>query len=164
MEKYSLLTTIHCVRAWDDLYKTLKDFFDKSKSTNLIEKKLILLHSYGGNIQQTKKFIKSFNCWFSISSGCYTERNYSMLKFLPLENMLFESDSPSMFNKDIYYNDEYKGYFMDEGKYKNSPISIMKLAKRIAELRSISFDELISKISLNNKVILRSLGILKLVK
>ena len=159
-DKYNLFTSIHCVRSWDDLFKTLKDYFIKNQKSRLITNKLILLHSYCGNLQQTKKFLKLLNCWFSISPGCFVERNYEILKFIPLENMILESDSPSMFNSLIFKSDEELTYLKEnfvedeDNKYKNSPESIIFLAKRIAELRNMNYNNFMVQISKNNKIVL----------
>jgi Tat protein secretion system quality control protein TatD with DNase activity len=66
-----------------------------------------------------------------------------MLNLIPLDKILLESDAPSMFNKDIYEKEEeFEFYYKDEkNQYKNHPISIISLSKRLAELRKISYEE-----------------------
>lgn len=178
-ERNSLLVSIHCVRAWDKLYKLLDEFYKKSNTKNLIDKKLILLHSYCGTKQETKKFLK-FNCWFSISPGMISSRNLNMIKELNINHILLESDSPSMFNKGIYHNDEELAeldlyYFKEslsqccdnEGtiehdskiKYKNNPISIILLSKRLSEIMNMDHCDFLNKISTNNNNLLNSISI-----
>lgn len=101
-EEHNLFVSIHCVIEWDLLYSIIKEFYSKNKSNNLIKNKKILLHSFQGTTEQMNKFVKEFNAWISISPGCYKKKNFEMLKKIELSNLVLESDSPSMFNKDIY--------------------------------------------------------------
>lgn len=160
------LVTVHCVYEWEKLYK----IFEKARIENLTKNK-ILLHSFQGNAKIMQKFRK-FNPWFSLSSGCFIEKNYEMIKEIPLDRLLLESDSPSMFNKNIYSDEnEYSYYFVEESndgeiinninhinnpqkKYQNHPMSIIHLAKKIAELRKIDFEVLIENINENNKILI----------
>ena len=66
----------------------------------------ILLHSYMGSASLVKDFLK-FGCMFSISIGCLTEKHLHMVKVIPLDNLVLESDSPCLFNKELV--DEYEG-------------------------------------------------------
>ncbi len=64
-----------------------------------------------------------------------------MLKMLPNNKILFESDSPSMFNKLVYNSeDDYKDFYNEEKKL-NSPESIIFLCKKLAELKGINEEE-----------------------
>ena len=49
--------------------------------------------------------IYKLNVFYSISSSCFTKSNYEMLKVIPNDKLLLESDAPSMFNKSIYDNE-----------------------------------------------------------
>jgi Tat protein secretion system quality control protein TatD with DNase activity len=112
-----------------------------------------------------QKFQK-FNPWFSLSSGCFIEKNYEMIKEIPLDRLLLESDSPSMFNKNIYSDEnEYSYYFVEESKeqtnentahkkYQNHPMSIIQLANKIAELRNIDVEILMGIIKSNNQILI----------
>ena len=74
-----------------------------------------------------------------------------MLSSIPNEKLLLESDAPSMFNKDIYEREEeYEFYFKDEkGQFKNNPISIVALSKKIAELRNMPYLEFVKLLNKN---------------
>ncbi len=119
----------------------------------------IILHSFQASKKIMEKFI-NFNVFFSISAGCFNEKNYEMIKSIPLERILLESDAPSMFNKAIYENEqEYSFYFLEEGKignFKNHPISILNLAKNICELKGIEYDSFINILKKNYEVVIRS--------
>lgn len=152
-EKYKKLVTIHCVYEWEKLFKSIDNMKNKE---NLGNNSRIILHSFQGTLKIMEKF-KKFNPWFSISPGCFNEKNFDMIRKIPLENMLLESDSPSMFN-DLIYDDEnkYDFYYKEEnGKFKNHPISIIDLGSKIAELKEISYDKFINQIKINSKKIIK---------
>ena len=127
------LVHIHCVYEWDKLYKILNNM----KIENLVKNNKIILHSFQGKKKHIEKF-NNLNCYFSISSGCFTKSNFEMLKLLPNNKILFESDSPSMFNKEIYSNENEYKHFYNENKKNNSPESIKFLCKKFAELKEIN--------------------------
>ena len=108
---------------------------------NLIKNKKILLHSFQGKVKQINKF-NNLNVYYSISSGCCTSGNYEMLKNLPLDKILFESDSPSMFNKAVYNDTKEYENFYSENKKNNSPESIKYLCIKLAELKNMKYEDL----------------------
>lgn len=144
------LVTIHCVYEWEKLYKIL----EKSSISNLVNNKIIL-HSFQGTKKMVEKFNK-FNPWFSISAGCYSHKNEEMIKAIPADRLILESDSPSMFNKHIYSSEkEYDYYFKDENShFKNHPMSILSLSKKVSEVKEVDSNEFIKIISNNYKQII----------
>ena len=153
--KFNKLVTIHCVYEWEKLYKAIDNFKNKE---NLIKESKIILHSFQGNSKIAEKFLK-LNVWFSISAGCYNEKNFEMLKKIPLENILLESDSPSMFNEHVFENNKaYDFYFKEEnGKYKNHPCSILDLGEKISKLKEIPYCKFIDQIKINSSRIINML-------
>jgi Tat protein secretion system quality control protein TatD with DNase activity len=145
--------SIHCVYEWDKLYKALdaldiKDYDHK-----------ILLHSFQAESKLVDKF-KKFNCWFSLSPGCLVEKNYQMIKSLPMDLLVLESDAPSMFNKAIYDNEEqYNFYIKNEDKNipQNHPMSILQLGKVLSELFEIGYEDFMKIITKNNKKLISKL-------
>lgn len=154
-EKYNKIVTIHCVYEWEKLFKAIESLEEKN---NLVKDSKIILHSFQGNRKIMEKF-KNFNTWFSLSPGCFNDKNFDMIKKMPIENMLLESDSPSMFNNLIYDNENiYNYYFKEEnGKIKNHPISILDLGMKIAELKEISYEKLMHQIKVNSKKIIKKI-------
>ena len=146
----NLLVHIHCVYEWDKLYKIMSNM----KLDNLIKNKKILLHSFQGKVKHINKF-NNLNCYYSISSGCFSTGNYEMLKNLPLDKILFESDSPSMFNKSVYDNEKQYQHFYSEEKKNNSPESIKYLCIKMAELRNIKLEELANAVYNNSLEVLK---------
>ena len=124
------------------------------KLDNLIKNNKILLHSFQGKVKHINKF-NNLNCYFSISSGCFSTGNYEMLKNLPLNKILFESDSPSMFNKNVYDDEKQYNHFYSEAKKNNSPESIKYLCIKLAELRNMKFEELANAVYNNSLEILK---------
>lgn len=149
----NLLVHIHCVYEWDKLYKIMTTM----KLNTLIKNKKIILHSFQGKLKHIEKF-KKLNVYFSISSGCFTQSNYPMLEALPNEQILLESDAPSMFNKDIYDNEECYKNFPKGNKVKNSPESIVFLCDKYAELKKMSSEEFRLIILNNYKEIYKSIN------
>ena len=146
----NLLVHIHCVYEWDKLYKIMSTVDIQT----LIKGNKILLHSFQGKMKHIQLFNK-LNVFYSISSGCFTKSNYEMLKAIPNDKLLFESDAPSMFNKSMYDNeDEYKVFYNEETKH-NSPESIITLCKKMAELKGMSEHELRTIVYNNSQCILK---------
>ena len=146
----NLLVHIHCVYEWDKLYKIMSNM----NLDNLIKNKKILLHSFQGKAKHINKF-NNLNVYYSISSGCYTTGNYEMLKYLPLDKILFESDSPSMFNKAVYDDEKNYSHFYSQDKKNNSPESIKYLCIKLAQLRNMTFEDLAKKVYNNSLEILK---------
>ncbi len=148
------LVTIHCVYEWEKLFKAIEN----SSISNLTTDRIIL-HSFQGTKKIMEKF-KKFNVWFSISPGCFNEKNSEMINDIPVERLLLESDAPSMFNKDIYDNkEEYDFYFKEintdgNEKYKNHSMCIYNLAKKVAALKKIEFDSFMKIMSKNYRRII----------
>ena len=146
----NLLVHIHCVYEWDKLYKIMSNI----KLDNLIKNNKILLHSFQGKVKHIKKF-NNLNCYYSISSGCFSTGNYEMLKNLPLNKILFESDSPSMFNKAVYEDEKQYQHFHTEEKKNNSPESIKYLCIKLSELRNMKYEELAKAVYNNSLEVLK---------
>ena len=150
------LVTVHCVYEWEKLFK----IFEKSKVNNLVKDKIIL-HSFQGNRKIMEKF-KKINVWFSLSSGCYNEKNFEMITEIPLDRLLLESDSPSMFNKSIFENEEEYSFYFNEGEgeashKQNHPMSILNLAKKISELKKVDIKFLMDVLKQNYKKVIENI-------
>lgn len=152
------LVTIHCVYEWEKLFKAFE-----SMNLNNLKNNKIILHSFQGSKKIMEKFNK-YNVYFSISPGCYNDKNFEMLKGIPLDRILLESDSPSMFNKEIYEKEaDYDFYFSElseEGsdkKIRNHSMCIKDLLKKMSILRNIDDNELYKSLLVNNEIILKNI-------
>ena len=121
---------IHSRNAEDETFNILNTYKDKNLK--------ILMHCFTG----TKKFAEkllSFNSFFS-ASGIITFKNSIELqetfKFLPLDKILIETDSP------------FLAPVPNRGK-KNEPSFIDFTAKKLAEIKDISKNELIESTTNN---------------
>lgn len=119
--EYNLVAVIHSRDAMGDTIDILKDYPDVKK----------ILHCYSGSIESANELIK-YNTYFGIG-GVVTFKNstnlVNVVKSLPLERIVIETDSP--------YLSPYRGS-------KNSPSNIPIIINKIAEIKGISYDEVLS--------------------
>ena len=126
-EKYNLPVIVHARESIQDTYDILKKY--KVKGT---------MHCYSGSLEMAKEFIK---LGFKIGiDGPITYKNnkkgVEVVIELPLESLLLETDSP------------YLAPEPNRGK-QNSPLNLIYIAEKIAEIKEISVDEVIEK-TINN--------------
>jgi len=131
-KKLKLPIIIHEREASQDMYNILKQEADSSLTG--------VLHCYSGSLEMAREYLKM---GFYISfAGPVTFKNSrvskEVAKNIPLEKMLIETDSP-------YLSPEPK-----RGK-RNEPLNVRYVAAVIAELRGISFDEVVDATSKNTK-------------
>ena len=128
--KANIPLVIHSRNAEDKMFEILDDFKNK--------KLKILMHCFTGSQQFAEKLLK-FNSYFS-ASGIITFKNSAELqktfKFLPLERILIETDSP------------FLAPVPNRGK-KNEPSFIDFTATKLAEIKEIEKSNLI-KITTDN--------------
>ncbi len=121
---------IHSRNAEEETFKVLNDYKN--------EKLKILMHCFTGSKLFAEKLLK-FNSYFS-ASGIITFKNsidlQKTFKFLPLERILIETDSP------------FLAPVPNRGK-KNEPSFIDFTAAKLAEIKNLEKSELI-KITTNN--------------
>ncbi|TYI02270.1 hypothetical protein ES332_A11G257300v1 [Gossypium tomentosum] len=80
--------SVHCVRAFGDLFHIVKDIGSFPDG--------LLLHSYLGSAEMVPEFVKS-GAYFSLSGYIMpmkVQKAKKMLKTIPLERILLESDAP----------------------------------------------------------------------
>ena len=121
---------IHSRDAENETYDILKNF----NSYNI----KILMHCFTGSNEFAKKLL-SLNAYFS-ASGIITFKNsvdlQDTFKFLPIENLLIETDSP------------FLAPVPNRGR-KNEPSFIKFTAEKLARIKDISNQELIDKTTQN---------------
>ena len=128
--KYNLPVTIHSRDAALDTYEIVKNYSDLK----------ITYHCYSYSLEMAKLLLKQ-NIKFGIG-GVLTFKNSKTIKevveFLPIENILLETDSP-------YLSPEpFRGE-------KNIPSNVTFVAKKIAEIKNISYEEVLEKTLKNAK-------------
>jgi len=116
------------------------EVFNRYKSNNI----KILMHCFTGSKEFAKKLL-DLNAYFS-ASGIITFKNSIKLqetfKFIPLEKLLIETDSPFLAPEP------------NRGK-KNEPSFIKYTAEKLAQIKEVSYEELINATSLNFKTLFR---------
>lgn len=120
--KLNLPIMIHCREAHDEVIKILKKY--KSQTGDKLRGSI---HFFTGDYSQAKQY---FDLDFSISfTGVITfVSNYNeVIKKSPLERIMIETDSP------------YVAPAPYRGK-RNEPIYVKEVARRIAEIKNISFE------------------------
>ena len=126
--KYQKCVVIHVRDAISDVINILKDYKDLTK----------LIHCYSGSYESALQ-LKELNCYFGIG-GVVTFKNSKQLqnvvKLLPLENLVLETDSP---------------YLSPDRGCVNVPNNTLKVALKIAELKGISVDEVVNITTKNAK-------------
>ena len=128
-EKYNLPVIVHARESIQDTYDILKKY--KVKGT---------MHCYSGSLEMAKEFIK---LGFLIGiDGPITYKNnkkgVEVVEGIPVGSILLETDSP-------YLSPE-----PNRGK-QNSPLNLIYIAEKIAEIKGISTDEVIEKTTNNAK-------------
>ena len=126
-KKYNLPVIVHCRDAFLDTYNILKEYGVKG-----------ILHCYSGSIEMAKEFIK---IGFLIGvGGIVTFKNAKnikeVVKNIPISSISLETDSP-------YLSPE-----PNRGK-KNNPSNLVYIARKIAELKEISIDDVINHTNSN---------------
>ena len=128
-EKYNLPVIVHARDSVQDTYDIIKKYKVKGS-----------MHCYSGSLEMAKEFIK---LGFKIGiDGPITYKNnkkgIEVVKEIPIESLLLETDSP-------YLSPE-----PNRGK-QNSPLKLIYIAEKVAEIKGTSVDEVIEKTTNNAK-------------
>ena len=127
--KYNKTVVIHTRDAIQDTYDILKNYKDLKK----------VIHCYSGSLEMAKEFIK-IGCRLGIG-GVLTFKNSKLkdvIKEIDLKYLLLETDSPFLAPEPL------RGT-------KNEPYNVIYVAKKIAEIKNISLEEVLDRTTLNAK-------------
>lgn len=114
---------IHCRSAYDDLIEIL------NSSPGVI-------HFFSGNLNQAKKLL-DLGFFISFTGLITFVRDYDkIIQFVPLDRILIETDAP--FVAPVPYRGQ-----------RNEPAYVIETAKKIAEIRNMSFNEAAEQFSKN---------------
>ena len=113
---------IHCRQAFDDLIRILKDGGHKLPESPGI------IHFFTGSLKDAK-ILLNMGFYFTFGGLITHNRDFDeIIKFLPIEKILTETDAP-------YVSPEpYR-------EKRNEPIYMKETAKKLAEIKNISFEE-----------------------
>lgn len=131
--KYNKTVVIHTRESISDTFDVLSNYTDLK----------VILHCYSGSVEMAKKFISMFDVKFGIG-GVVTFKNAQkvkeVVKNIDTKYLLLETDSP-------YLTPEpYRGE-------KNEPYNVTIIAKKIAELKNLSYDSVLEQTTKNAKSI-----------
>jgi TatD DNase family protein len=129
-KKLSLPVIIHCRKAYEDLYKILKQ----------VSVPALVFHSFSGSEQDIIR-MNEFNSYFSFGLPITNENNKKhkrLIKLVPKEKILLETDSPFMKAKDAMCS---------------YPADIINVYNASSDILGISLEDLLSQIERNVKSI-----------
>ncbi|MEK7087346.1 MAG: TatD family hydrolase, partial [Patescibacteria group bacterium] len=126
---------IHCRDAHDDLIEILK-----ANSSKLKDNEAGVMHFFTGAYEQAKQYI-DLGFYISFSGVITFASEYEeLVKKLPLDRILIETDAP------------YAAPAPYRGK-RNEPSYVVEVARKLAEIKNISFDEAARQTTENAKIV-----------
>ena len=129
---------IHCrpSKGTDDAYEDLLNALSSQDLTAL--RRRLIMHFFVGSLPIAKKLLEA-GCCFTFGGVITFVRDYDeVIKYLPLESILLETDAPYV------APEPYRGK-------RNEPAYVVEVAKKIAETKNISLEEVINTTTSNNK-------------
>ncbi len=126
---------IHCREAFDDLIEILKDSNSKSRTTPGI------IHFFSGNLTQATRLL-DMGFYFTFGGVVTFARDYDeIIKTVPLNRIMLETDAPYVTPA------PYRGQ-------RNEPAYVIEVAKKIAEIKGVNFEEIAHHTTENARIIL----------
>lgn len=128
---------IHCRDAYSDLIEIIK------LEKHLLNNKPGIIHFFSGTIDDAKKLL-DFGFYFTFGGAItYPKRKYGIdyddvIKIIPIEKILCETDAP------------YVAPVPYRGK-RNEPLYVLEVEKKIAEIKSVSQENIAFQILKNAK-------------
>jgi TatD DNase family protein len=123
---------IHCrpTADTDDAYEDLVELLNPNTPT--------IIHFFVGSVEVAKKLLAK-NCLFTFGGVITFVREYDeVIKNIPLANIMLETDAPYV------TPDPYRGK-------RNESAYVVEVAKKIAEIKDIDYDEVVTKTTNNAK-------------
>ncbi len=128
---FDLPVIFHCRMAHDDLIEMLKGYTDVKG----------VVHCFTGTLEQAKKYL-DMGYYLGFNGIIYKLDLNEAIKQTPLERILIETDCP-------YLTPPLPAEALAKAGPRNEPIYIRHIAKEIAKIKNISYEE-ISKITTEN--------------
>ena len=134
----------HCRNSHNDFIKLIKDFNFKNQK-NAIRG---VVHSFDGTLEEANKILEE-GLYIGIN-GCSlkTKENIEVVKQIPIERILLETDSPYCLIRKSYAASEYSKPI--KAKI-NTPMNVVQIAEILSLLKGISIEE-IERIVFENTV------------
>ncbi len=129
-EELNKPVAIHCRGAYDDLIKILSGYKNEGGKFKGV------VHCFSGRLSQAKKLL-DLGLFVSFTGIITYARDYdNLIKKIPLEKILLETDAP--FLAPVPFR----------GK-RNEPAFVVEVAKKIAEIKEVSLEEVAEKTTQN---------------
>lgn len=125
---------LHMRNAFDDFYNIIKNY------TNVTG----VIHSFDGTVDQALALI---NLGFYIGiNGCSLKNNIDLVKNIPIDKILVETDSPFCLIRKSYAGAEYGKVLKVK---ENEPVYILNLIEIISNIKQMPIQQLIHQFKLN---------------
>lgn len=132
----SLPIIIHCREAHDDLMPIVDSFKEKHPLHG--KRPWGVVHCYSGDLQQAEKYWQMGLLISFTGIITFAKQWDDLIKAMPLDKFLIETDSPYLSPA------PFRGQ-------RNEPLHVEQVARRIAELKGLSFEEIAEASSKNAK-------------
>lgn len=122
---------IHCRDAYDDMFEVFKQFKVLPKG---------VIHCFSGSFEQAK-VVLNMGFLIGIDGPCTYPKSNKLIKVIetvPLDKLLIETDCPYLAPQ------KYRGT-------RNEPAYVVETAKKIAEIKNVSFEE-VCNVTMNNTI------------
>ena len=126
--------SLHCRRTWDRLLVFLKRWPVPA-----------VLHSFSGSEAVARQLLDRGDCWFSFSGSLTRGRNTrlpALLKYLPREQVLIETDSPDLTPWPVW---------RERPGTRNEPAYLIHTVQHVAEQWALSLEETAVQLTANAK-------------
>jgi TatD DNase family protein len=128
---------IHCRHAFGDLIKILDSYFDFRQS-----EKSGVIHFFSGTIDDAKKLM-ALGFSFSFGGVITFARDYDeVVRYIPLDRIFVETDAPYVTPQ------PWRGG-------RNEPFYVTEVAKKIADIKGVPYDEVAEQTTENAKLLFR---------
>jgi TatD DNase family protein len=128
--------SLHCRRTWD----RLGWYLARRRHPEVP----VVLHSFGGSVDVARQFL-NYNAWFSFSGALTRTRNERLpevVKFLPRDRVLIETDSPDLLPQNLWRENPDRP---------NEPSHIVEILGRLAEIWGIDRAEVATILAENTR-------------
>lgn len=107
-------------------------------------------HSFTGNLEEAKEYINR-GMYLGFNGIITFARQYdTVVKYVPIENILLETDAPYLMPEPIRSRPPSYAKASD-GRGRNEPSYVVEVAKKIAELKNISYEQVVEQTTQNCK-------------
>jgi TatD DNase family protein len=128
--------SLHCRRTWDRL-----GWYLARRSHQEVP---VVLHSFGGSVEVARQFLE-YNCYFSFSGALTRTRNQRLpqvVKFLPQDRILIETDSPDLLPQELWKTDPHRP---------NEPAFLTEVFHRLAALWDLPEEDAATRLETNTR-------------